>query len=171
MATPTSENAGAEAPAGPSRDLILGSVIVVSSLVLIFWIIPTQVNDAGSFGLPPSLAPRALAWLMLGTGVVLVAQNLRMRGPDPEAPPFGRHDIGHLVLTLASVAVMLVIMRFVGDAATTPYVGFWVAAPLGLIAFTLVYSGAPLWAYAFNALAAPAAIYAGFWWGLEVPLP
>ena len=171
MSTPSSDLAGAGAPAGSIRDLILGVVIVVTSLALIFWIIPEQVNDAGSFGLPPSLAPRALAWLMLGTGVVLVAQNLRARGPDPDAPAFGWHDAGHLALTLAAVAVMLLIMGFVGDRATTPYVGFWVAAPLGLIAFTLIYSGAPLWAYVFNALAAPAVIYAGFWWGLEVPLP
>lgn len=165
------QGSGDSVSPGPATDLILGIVIVACSLVLIFWVIPAQVNDAGAFGLPPSLAPRALAWLMAGLGVVLIAQNLRLGGKDPLAGRLTWSDVGHLALCIVAVAVMLTVMRLVGEAVDTPYCGFWVAAPLGLIAFTLIHTRAPLWAYAFNALAAPTVIYAGFWWGLELPLP
>ncbi|MBV7395755.1 tripartite tricarboxylate transporter TctB family protein [Mameliella sediminis] len=172
MGSPSTGSAGAGAPAGPPRDLLLGGVIVVLGLTLVFWIIPAQVNDAGSFGLPPSLAPRVLAWGMVITGATLVAQNLRRApSPDPLAGKLRWSDLGHLVLCVVSVAGMLTLMQIVGQAVSMPYAGFWVAAPLGLIAFTLIHTGAPLWAYAFNALVAPGAIYAGFWWGLDLPLP
>ena len=165
------EGSGDAKSSGPATDLILGIIIVLFSLLLLFWIIPNQVNDAGAFGLPPSLAPRALAWLMTGLGVVLIGQNLRCAHHDPLEGKLTWSDAGHLALCIAAVAVMLTVMGFVGDAFGTPYAGFWVAAPLGLIAFTLIHTKAPLWAYAFNAVAAPAVIYAGFWWGLELPLP
>ncbi|PLS20917.1 tripartite tricarboxylate transporter TctB family protein [Neptunicoccus cionae] len=162
---------GDPTPPGLATDLLLGIVIVLFSLLLLFWIIPTQVNDAGAFGLPPSLAPRALAWLMAALGTVLIAGNLRLGGEDPLAGKLTWQDAGHLALCILAVALMLIVMRLVGDAIGRPYSGFWIAAPLGLIAFTLIHTRAPLWAYAFNALAAPAVIYAGFWWGLELPLP
>lgn len=157
--------------AGPATDLILGIVIVLFSLLLLFWIIPAQVNDAGAFGLPPSLAPRALAWLMAGLGAVLIAGNLHHGGDDPLAGKLTWQDTGHLALCILAVVLMLIVMGVVGDVIGRPYSGFWIGAPLGLIAFTLIHTRAPLWAYAFNALAAPAMIYAGFWWGLELPLP
>ena len=156
---------------GLATDLILGICIVAFGLLLLFWAIPTQVNDAGAFGLPPSFAPRALAWLMVGLGAVLIIQNLSAGGDDPLAGLLTWQDLGHLSLCVLAVAGMLAVMGIVGDAVGTPYSGFWVAAPLGLIAFTLIHTRAPIWAYAFNALAAPAVIYAGFWWGLELPMP
>lgn len=165
------EGPGGTASPGLATDLILGIVIVLFSLLLLFWIIPAQVNDAGAFGLPPSLAPRALAWLMAGLGTLLIAGNLRLGGEDPLAGRLTWQDTGHLALCILAVALMLIVMGVVGDAIERPYSGFWIAAPLGLIAFTLIHTRAPLWAYAFNALAAPAVIYAGFWWGLELPLP
>ena len=62
--------------AGFSPDFMLGLAIALFGVILLLWIIPTQVNDAGSFGLPPSLAPNALAWVMIACGAVLVTQNL-----------------------------------------------------------------------------------------------
>jgi len=167
----SSKGPGDATPPGPATDLILGIVIVLFSLLLLYWIIPAQVNDAGAFGLPPSLAPRALAWLMVALGAVLIAGNVHQGGEDPLAGKLTWQDTGHLALCILAVVLMLTVMRFVGDASGRPYSGFWVAAPLGLVAFTLIHTRAPLWAYAFNALAAPAVIYAGFWWGLELPLP
>ncbi|MEM9783562.1 MAG: tripartite tricarboxylate transporter TctB family protein [Pseudomonadota bacterium] len=162
---------GGARAAGPGADAALGAAIAALGAVLLVWAIPAQVNDAGSFGLPPSLAPRVLAWLMVGLGLVLIAQDLRRVGPDPLAGRLTVWDMGHLALCIGSVALMLVAMRIAGQMIGAPYSGFWCAAPLGLVAFTLIHGRAPLWAYAFNAVAAPAAIYAGFWWGLGLPLP
>lgn len=59
MANPqhSPRSTGLKGPVGINQDLILGLAIAVFGLTLIFWVIPTQVNDKGSFGLPPSLAP------------------------------------------------------------------------------------------------------------------
>ena len=153
------------------QDLVLGAVIAVFGLVLIFWIIPSQVNDEGSFGLPPSLAPRALAWLMVGMGVVLMVQNFRPKVSEGERQGLAWPDVIHLITCVAALALMLLLMKAFGDWAGRPYAGFLVAAPIGLIAFTVIHKGAPGWAYAFNAIAAPAIIYMAFWWGLSLPLP
>lgn len=160
---------GPTRPVEINQDLVLGLVIMGFGLLLIYWIIPAQVNDGGSFGLPPSLAPRSLAWLMVAMGAVLTVQNLKLQASPGRG--LTREDAAYLAASVVSVAAMLVLMQWIGGWVDRPYVGFLVAAPLGLILFTLLHTGAPLWAYLFNAIAAPAAIYVGFWWGLRLPLP
>ncbi len=154
--------------AGFTQDFYLGLAIVVFGALLLLWIIPAQVNDAGSFGLPPSLAPKALAWVMIICGAVIAVQNLR-------ATPGGRDlvlsEVVFLGACLLAVGLTLVIMGLAGQAFDRPNAGFMVGAPLGLIAFTFLHSRTPVWAYAFNAIVAPVVIIAAFWWGLELPLP
>lgn len=159
---------GLKQPVEINQDLILA--IAVFGLVLIFWIIPAQVSDKGSFGLPPSLAPKALAWLMVAMGAVLTVQNLKLHSSGLRRGLYGR-DVVYLFASVLAVALMLVLMNWVGAWVDRPYAGFLVAAPVGLILFTLLHTGAPLWVYLFNAITAPAVIYAGFWWGLRLPLP
>ena len=153
-----------------NQDLILGIAIAVFGLILIFWIIPTQVNDKGSFGLPPSLAPRALAWLMVAMGTVLTLQNLKQQTTGSQRG-INRHDVAYLIASVVAVSAMLLLMKCVGGWTDRPYTGFLVGAPIGLILLTALHTGAPLWVYLFNAVAAPAVIYVGFWWGLNLPLP
>lgn len=161
---------GQDRPVEINQDLILGVAIAGLGLVLIFLIIPAQVNDKGSFGLPPSLAPRALAWLMVAMGAILTLQNLKLKSVGSRRG-LEMRDVVYLGASVLAVALMLVLMQFVGSWLGRPYSGFLVAAPIGLILFTLLHTGAPLWVYLFNAIAAPAVIYAGFWWGLRLPLP
>jgi len=154
--------------AGFSQDFLLGLAIVLFGVLLLLWIIPAQVNDAGSFGLPPSLAPRALAWVMIACGTVIAVQNVRSSSG-------GRglvfREVVFLGSCLLAVGLTLLIMRLAGQAIDRPNTGFLIGAPLGLIAFTFLHSRAPIWAYAFNAIVAPLVIIAAFWWGLELPLP
>lgn len=157
--------------AGSRSDFILGAAIVCFGLVLVFWAIPAQINDAGSFGLPPSLAPKALSWLIVALGAALAVWNVRALGRPDDRPGLRWSDAAHLAASVGSVAAMLLLMALAGAWIDRPYAGFLIAAPLGLIAFTAIHSGAPAWAYAFNAIAAPAAVYAAFWWGLRLPLP
>lgn len=166
----TNQTTGLTRPVAFNQDLFLGVAIVAFGLVLIAWIIPAQVNDQGSFGLPPSLAPRALAWLMVVMGAVLIGQNLTLRSAGSRRG-LTRDDLIYLSASVLAVAVMLLLMGWVGTWIGRPYSGFLVAAPVGLVLFTLLHTGAPLWVYVFNAVAAPAVIYAGFWWGLRLPLP
>ncbi len=160
--------AGAHPPARLQQDFALGLVIMFIGALLLLWVIPAQVNDAGSFGLPPSLAPRSLTWVMILCGAVLTVQNLR---PTSGAGSLRAGDVVFLVACLTAVGVMLLLMRALGDLFDRPNMGFLISAPLGLIAFTFLHSKAPIWAFAFNAIVAPALILAAFWWGLELPLP
>lgn len=164
----TSNSPAKSTLAGLSQDFFLGLGIVLFGVLLLLWIIPAQVNDAGSFGLPPSLAPKSLAWVMIVCGAVLAVQNLRSSS-DANGLKLG--EIAFLLRCLVAVGLMLLVMSFAGQALNRPNAGFLVGAPLGLIAFTVLHSRAPVWAYAFNAIVAPLVIVAAFWWGLELPLP
>ena len=154
--------------AGFSQDFFLGLAIVLFGVLLLIWLIPAQVNDAGSFGLPPSLAPKALAWVMIACGTVIAVQNVRSSSGGRDLL---LREVVFLGSCLLAVGLTLLIMSLVGEAIDRPNAGFLIGAPLGLIAFTFLHSRAPVWAYAFNAIVAPLVIIAAFWWGLELPLP
>ena len=168
MADQPNAPAGREAPAGPSADLLVGLAIALFGAALLVWIIPAQVDDAGSFGLPPSLAPKALAWVMLVSGLVLAVQNLRVPKREGGLRPA---DLVHVAGCILAIGLMLKVMEWAGEAIGIPYSGFLIAAPLGLAAFTFLHGRAPLWAYGFNAIVIPVVIYAAFWWGLNLPMP
>lgn len=159
---------GGSSPARLTQDFFLGLFIVCFSVILLVWAIPTQVNDAGSFGLPPSLAPRSLAWVMIACGTILVLQNLK---PSANRDSLKLKEVLFLVMFIVATGFMLILMNVLGERVDRPNAGFLLSAPLGLIAFTFLHSRAPLWAYAFNAIVAPLIIFAFFWWGLERPLP
>ena len=165
---PNQPAAGETSPARFSQDFFLGIGIIVFGALLLVWGIPAQVNDAGSFGLPPSLAPKALVWVMIVCGVVLTLQHLN---PVIEDNRLRVKEIMFLAICLVTSGLMLALMNHLGNLIDRPNAGFLLAAPIGLVAFTFLHSRAPLWAYAFNALIAPFVIFAFFWWGLELPLP
>ena len=68
-------------------DLISGSLIVLSGLLMIFVIVPTQINTAGDYGLDPAFFPLMVLWLLVIMGVVLVASRMRQPADPPEAEP------------------------------------------------------------------------------------
>lgn len=154
--------------AGLSQDFYLGLAIAMFGVLLLLWIIPAQVNDAGSFGLPPSLAPKSLARVMIACGAVLSVQNLRTSSNG-----LGIHfsELVYMLSCLVAVGLMLVLMAYLGMVLDRPNAGFLVSAPIGLVVFTFLHSRPPLWAFGFNAIVAPLLIVAAFWWGLELPLP
>lgn len=162
------EDPVASASARPPRDFYVGFAIALFGALLLLWIIPAQVSDAGSFGLPPSLAPKALAWIMTACGAVLATCNLR---PSSAGDALKWREVAFAATCLAAVALTLVSMSYLGGMLNRPNSGFLASAPFALLAFTLLHSRPPLWALAFNAVLAPSVIVAAFWWGLELPLP
>lgn len=163
-----SRNPARSKMAGLSHDFFLGLAIFVFGVLLLLLIIPSQVDDAGSFGLPPSLAPRSLALVMITCGAVLSVQNLRS---STVGLGLRLNELVYMLSCLLAVGLMLVLMSFVGDLLDRPNAGFLISAPIGMIIFTFLHSSPPLWAFAFNAIVAPLIIVAAFWWGLELPLP
>ncbi|MEJ2435094.1 MAG: tripartite tricarboxylate transporter TctB family protein, partial [Pseudolabrys sp.] len=64
-------------------DLISGSLIVLSGLVMIFVIVPVQINASSDYGLNPAFFPLLLLWLLVAMGALLVVSRL----PQPADPP------------------------------------------------------------------------------------
>lgn len=110
-------------------DLVSGSLIVIAGLVMIFIIVPIQINSAGDYGLDPAFFPLALLWLIVIMGALLVATRLP-QPPDPpdSEPALDRRDWQFIVgagifLTLAFIAI--------------DQLGF-VIAGIGIVAFLMV---------------------------------
>ena len=68
-------------------DLISGSLIVLSGLVMIFVIVPIQIDASGDYGLDPAFFPLALLWLIVIMGVLLVASRIPQPADPPESEP------------------------------------------------------------------------------------
>ena len=68
-------------------DLISGSLIVLSGLVMIFVIVPVQINSSSDYGLDPAFFPLALLWLIVIMGLLLVATRLPQPPDPPESEP------------------------------------------------------------------------------------
>jgi hypothetical protein len=92
-------------------DLISGSLLVVAGLVMIFIIVPQQINSSSDYGLDPAFFPLALLWLIAVMAVLLVATRLRQPAdPSDQEPVFDRRNWGFIIgaslfLVLAFVAI------------------------------------------------------------------
>jgi hypothetical protein len=64
-------------------DLISGSLIVLSGLMMIFIIVPIQIDSTSDYGLDPAFFPLALLWLIVAMGAMLVLTRI----PQPADPP------------------------------------------------------------------------------------
>ena len=68
-------------------DLISGSLIVLSGLLMIFVIVPVQINTVGDYGLDPAFFPLMVLWLLVIMGVLLVVSRMRQPADPPDAEP------------------------------------------------------------------------------------
>ncbi|MCZ2722651.1 tripartite tricarboxylate transporter TctB family protein [Marinomonas sp. 15G1-11] len=175
---------------GSKRDAWIGLVMILFSGLMLLWGIPAQISDRGSFGVPPSFAPRVLSGLILILGSYLVLSNFwalipqrsrqqpaLQQTPNQISDKTGKAqeltlaNLAHLALCIGSGVGMLLLMKVIGDISGQANWGFLIAAPLGLIAFTAIHRGAPLKAYLFNSVVMPLVIFSVFWLGLSLPLP
>lgn len=68
-------------------DLISGSLIVLAGLLMIFVIVPVQINSSSDYGLDPAFFPLLLLWLIVIMGVLLVASRIPQTLEPPRAEP------------------------------------------------------------------------------------
>lgn len=68
-------------------DLISGSLIVLAGLLMIFVIVPVQINSSSDYGLDPAFFPLLLLWLIVIMGVLLVASRIPQTLEQPRAEP------------------------------------------------------------------------------------
>jgi len=61
---------------------VSGILIFVAGLVMIFVIVPVQINTSGDYGLDPAFFPLAVLWLLVIMSMVLVVSRIP-QVPDP----------------------------------------------------------------------------------------
>jgi hypothetical protein len=74
-------------------DLISGSVLALFGLVMIFGVVPYQIDSGGDYGLDPKFFPVSLLWLIVVMSAMLVASRIPVPAdPVDVAPPLDRRD-------------------------------------------------------------------------------
>jgi hypothetical protein len=68
-------------------DLISGAVIFVAGLVMIYVIVPVQINSSGDYGLDPAFFPLMVLWLVVIMSVALVVSRMRQPPDPPDSEP------------------------------------------------------------------------------------
>ena len=68
-------------------DLISGSLLTLAGLLMIFVIVPVQINTVGDYGLDPAFFPLMVLWLLVIMGVLLVVSRMRQPADPPDAEP------------------------------------------------------------------------------------
>jgi hypothetical protein len=81
-------------------DIISGSLILLSGLVMIFVIVPQQIKSSSDYGLDPAFFPLALVWLIVLMGGLLVVTRIPQPADPPEAEPvLDRWNWGFVLVT------------------------------------------------------------------------
>lgn len=146
-------------------DLYSGLGFTAFSLLLLFWIIPTQTQQGQWYGLSPAFMPNAIAGAMCLAGICLILQSI-FGGPKPgeeeEPLPVGKLELGMVAL---SVGIILAGML------TTSYFGIWIGGPL-MIGALMVFMGQRDWRVILPTATIPVGVvYAVATYVLRSPLP
>jgi hypothetical protein len=145
-------------------DIASGVAFCVFSLLLLFWIIPSQTESGQWHGLAPSFIPMVIAGGMGLSAVGLLVQSLLSRetAGEEEPSPIGRRE---LAMTAISVGII-----FVGLLVTSR-VGMWLGGPL-TIAALMIFMGQRRWSVVVPTSILPvAAVYILATFVLRSPLP
>jgi hypothetical protein len=89
-------------------NLVSGVVLAVFGLVMLFAVIPWQIEPGPEGMVSPSLVPNLMMVLVTGLAALLAVTNLRGRTNDPEADPAPPVSRGEMVALLKIGAVFAV---------------------------------------------------------------
>lgn len=146
-------------------DLLAGLGVTAFSLLLLFWIIPSQTEQGQWHGLAPAFMPNAIAGAMCIAGICLTLQAIFSKSKpaeDEENLPMGKLELG---MTTLAVGIILIGML------ATSYLGIWVGGPL-MIGALMLFMGQNDWRVILPTATLPVAIvYAVSTYVLRSPLP
>ena len=111
-------------------DIISGSLLLVSGLMMIFVIVPAQINSSGDYGLDPAFFPLALVWLLVIMGGLLVVTRIVAPAAPADSEPV--LDLKNW-LFIGGFSVFLVIVFVAIDT-----LGFMIAGALTIAALMAV---------------------------------
>ena len=113
-----------------TANLISGVVLAMFGLLMIFVVIPVQIEEGPPGMVSPRLVPQIMLWAITGLALLLVATNLRATSGDGPAP-ISRAEILALLKIAAAFAVALALFFLAGP--------LW--AGIALVAGTLLLLG------------------------------
>lgn len=155
-------------------NFITGCILMLSSLVAIFWLIPVEIKvKAGetAAGLSPRFFPYIAAISMLILSTLLAVSNaLKMRSPgkiareeseENEVLGFGLKEINNCIVMAVGVALYM---------AGLSYIGFLVSSTV-MMGVSMYIAGIRGWKLPVIAIGFPWAMKLLFWHTLEVTLP
>jgi len=146
-------------------DLISGSLILIFGLVMIFVIVPIQINSSSEYGLDPKFFPVVLLWLVVAMGALLVLT----RFPTERDPPDAETLIGRRNWIFVAAVTVLLVLLFIAIEK----IGFIVAGILMIALLMFALSGRDRnWIeIAAVSVIAPVAIYYTLYHLFSVQLP
>ncbi len=75
-------------------NLASGVSLIIFGGIMLWLIIPTQIEEAGPGMMSPGLLPQMMVWLIIGLSVLLVATNLSApASPDAKSAPITRDEL------------------------------------------------------------------------------
>ncbi|WP_077073874.1 tripartite tricarboxylate transporter TctB family protein [Mailhella massiliensis] len=103
------------------RTHILSSLFsILFGIILLVWIIPTQTPEWPGYGMPASMLPNILAWIIIiSASINLIKVFLTGYGKGQEAPLSPRmfaHLLGFVAILAAAMPLMSLCGYFIGGA-------------------------------------------------------
>lgn len=113
-----------------TANLISGVALAMFGLLMIFVIVPVQIEEGPPGMVSPRLLPQIMLWMITGLACLLVVTNLHR--PETDSPsPISRSEVVALGKIALAFAVSLTLFRLAGP--------LW--AGIALVAGTLVLLG------------------------------
>ncbi len=148
-----------------TADLVLGAFFLVFSLILLFVIIPTQIEDVGAAFPSPRFFSRMCGVILLVLSLCELYQGFRKRGKahkDSEAVTFSLKGVSNAVIALAVLIAVVVLLKFL------PYVPVTIVM---LVVLMLLLGQRHKLVLAGVGIILPIAVYLFFTYGLKLVLP
>lgn len=137
-------------------------IFAVAFGTLVWWQIPYQILSKRRFAtaaVGPEYLPRIMAIVLVVLGIMLIVQSVALR--KDKAIILDLYEEGRVLVAIAMMAVYV---------AVTPRLGFlWSSIAVNVL--LLLYLRCRNWRYYLVIVAATAAVYFSFKYGLDVKLP
>lgn len=155
---------------GMIRELAVAGFLLVFSLVVLFVLIPTQIEQAPEYDLPSlssAFFPELATFIILGLTVVLIMGHLRRLSKglppmDDNAEPLTRGEQWRVVWAMAVSAAYYLALE---------HLGFWIINTAGVTALMMLQDRRRIWRQLLIAFVTTAAVYAFFHYVMKVQFP
>ncbi len=145
------------------RTHIISSMLaILFGIALLAWIIPTQTPEYPGYGMPASLLPNILAWIIIVSATINLTKTI-VTGSGKNAPArISIKEFAHLLCFLAVLGAAMPLMELCG---------FFIGSIITMICLCLLCGERKPIRLAIVSACTIICVWAGMWKGLSVMLP